>query len=104
MSDTQFKTTDIPTVNKAGRTAVPNPFVGRFPSDEKALVVSVPQGKGSTEANRLVRQARQAAQDVDRTARVIESGEGKDFTLTFWTVERITRKTTEAEAEAPAEA
>lgn len=99
-----FKTAEIPTVNKAGRTAMPNPFVSRFPSDDKALVVAVPEGKGSTEANRLVRQARQAAQDVDRTARVVEGGEGKSFTLTFWTVERITRKATEAPAEAPAEA
>jgi hypothetical protein len=97
---TTFKTTTIPTVNKAGRTAMPNPFTEAFPSDEKALVVVVPEGHGSTEANRLVRQARQAAQRVDRTARVVEGEANGKATLTFWTVERITRKTSEAPAEA----
>ena len=104
MTDTAFKSVAIPTVNKAGRTAMPNPFTDKFPSDDKALVVVVAEGENSTEANRLIRQARQAAQNVDRTARVLPGEANGKFTLTFWTVERITRKSAEAEAEAPAEA
>lgn len=104
MTDLAFATTDIPATTKSGRTAMPNPFVDHFPSDDKALTVTVKEGRDSTEAKRLIRQARQAAKAVERTARVdLVDGPKGSVTMKFWTVDQITRNAT-VESEAPAEA
>lgn len=87
-----FETVEIPKRARAGRTALPNPFTELFPLDTEARTFVIPQGLDSTEARRLVRQARQAAKDVDRSAQisVSEVPEGTKFVV--WTTERIVRK------------
>lgn len=100
MTDLAFKTTEIPETTKSGRTAMPNPFTEHFPSDDKALTVTVAEGRDSTEARRLIRQARQAAKAVERTARVdLVDGPKNTVTMKFWTVEQITRSNGETEAD-----
>lgn len=100
MSNLAFQTTEIPETTKSGRTAMPNPFTEHFPSDDKALTVTVPEGRDSTEARRLIRQARQAAKAVERTARVdLVDGPKNSVTMKFWTVEQITRSNGETEAD-----
>lgn len=103
MTDLAFATSEIPAATKSGRTAMPNPFADHFPSDETALVVVVKEGRDSTEAKRLVRQARQAAKAVERTARVnlTDLPGNKGVEMKFWTQAQITRSTsTEAVTEA----
>lgn len=93
MTDLAFASTDIPETTKSGRTAMPNPFTEHFPSDDKALTVTVKEGRDSTEAKRLIRQARQAAKAVNRTARVDLTDAAKGaVTMKFWTVAQVTRK------------
>lgn len=87
-----FKTTAIPTDVRTGRKAMDNPFSEAFPADKEALTFTIPQGQDSVEARRLLRQARQAAAKVDRTARVVtEEVKGKT-NFKVWTVARVTRK------------
>lgn len=93
MSDNiSFTETDIPTVT---RVSAPNPFDGRFPADDKALVTTVNAASDSTDVKRLVSQARKAAKAVERTARVTVVQEGtkaKPVTkVTVWTVPPIFR-------------
>lgn len=92
--DLEFDYAEIP-ASAAGRTAEPNPFTEVFPSDEKALVVTVANDKKVIA--KVKTQARKAAHAVDRTARVsvaVESrGTGKNradvAVLTLWTIPRI---------------
>ena len=103
MSEIKFNSTEIPARAKTGRTPMPNPFREVFPSDEKALSFTVPFAEDSTEVRRLVRQAREAAKDVDRSPQVkITETENKgkvETTLTVWTVARITRNPKDESAE-----
>lgn len=103
MSEIEFNSTEIPARAKTGRTPMPNPFREVFPSDDKALTFTVPFAEDSTEVRRLVRQAREAAKDVDRSPQVkITETENKgevETTLTVWTVARITRKPKDETAE-----
>ena len=103
MSEIEFNSTEIPARAKTGRTPMPNPFREVFPSDEKALSFTVPFAEDSTEVRRLVRQAREAAKDVDRSPQVkITETENKgkvETTLTVWTVARITRNPKDESAE-----
>lgn len=98
MSEITFTEVEIPTKAKAGRTAMPNPFEGKFPSDDKALMIEIPEERGSVEANRIERQARTAAKAVDRTARILiedvedAKGKPKGTRFTIWTIERQVRK------------
>lgn len=93
--------TEIPKI-VVKRESAPNPFAGHFPSDDKALpVVMTDTSEESLNkaVGRLVARARQAAADVDRTARksvtITTDGTGKAKTYTatilFWTVARQTR-------------
>lgn len=100
----RFETVDAPKESKAGRKPLPNPFKDPdvFPTPEgEARSVLVEEGRNSTRANRLVRQARQAAKDLGLTARVqVNEGatstglalDGDTVQLLFWTVERVGRK------------
>lgn len=94
MTDLAFATTDIPATTKSGRTPMVNPFAEHFPSDDKALVVRVSQGRDSTEAKRLIRQARAAAKACERSARVdLTDLPGKQgVEMKFWTQAPIVRK------------
>lgn len=83
--------TAIPTTSRAGRTPLPNPFTEKFPADSAALTFTVAEGRDSVEARRLVRQARQAAKRVDRTARITLTDTPKGVEFTVWTVERMVR-------------
>lgn len=87
-----FEAVEIPKRARAGRTALPNPFTDLFPLDEEARTFEIPDGPNTTEARRLVRQARQAAKAVDRSAQInmTETPEG-GTQFTVWTTERITR-------------
>ena len=104
MSEIKFNSTDIPARAKTGRTPMPNPFREVFPSDDKALTFTVEFPEDSTEVRRLIRQAREAAKDVDRSPQVkVSEVEGKggkvQTTLTVWTIARITRKPKDSEQE-----
>ena len=61
----EFSKVPIPTTRaKRGRPALVNPWVEQFPTDEAVqCVVLAPED--STEVRRLVRQARQAARDLN---------------------------------------
>lgn len=94
-----IKTASIPTRTNVGRKAMPNPFDGLFPSDSEALVLTIAEPEDSTEANRIKRQAREAAHKVDRSPQVVtEPTEDGGTKFTVWTVERVVRK---AKDEAP---
>ena len=94
----KITTTAVPTITRAGRPALPNPWTEHFPSDEAALTVIVKADPDSTEVKRLRRQAQQAARKVERSAmvRVVEKAGGKTE-LTVWTVPQITRARTATE-------
>jgi len=94
-------TVEIPKTTIARETA-PNPFDGRFPSDDAALPVTLTaatEDDAVKAVNALVARARKAAQAVDRTARksvsieATGSGKNKVWTATalFWTVKRQER-------------
>lgn len=104
MTEITFQTAEIPARAKTGRTPMANPFREAFPSDEKALTFTVAFPEDSTEVRRLIRQAREAAKDVDRSpqVKVTESKDSKgkvETTLTVWTVARIVRKSKDEEQE-----
>lgn len=92
----EINTAEIPVRKRAGRTPLPNPFTEHFPSDEKALTLTVEFPKDSIEVRRLFRQARIAANAVDRSPQIqaVESTQ-KDGTvtteLTVWTIDKIVR-------------
>ena len=93
----EINTTEIPERKRTGRTPLPNPFTDHFPSDDKAITITVPHPKDSAEVRRLFRQARIAANAVDRSPQVqavevLGKGEEVSTEMTVWTVERITRK------------
>lgn len=88
----EFSKTEIPTASRSGRTPLPNPFVGEFPADEKALSLTLAGGRESLEVRRLTRQARQAAKAVDRTARIMLTDVEGGVEFKVWTVEKITRQ------------
>lgn len=89
----EFKDTEIPTTTRMGRTPLPNPFHDLFPLDEAAKTFDVEEGKDSIEARRLVRQARQAAKQIDRTARLsVTENEDGSASFVVWTVMRKPRK------------
>jgi len=101
MSDITFgETVEIPKI-AVKRETTPNPFDGKFPSDEAALPVTLTadsEDAALKAVNSLASKARKAAQAVNRTARksaTIEetvTGTGKSKTTTytvsmlFWTV------------------
>lgn len=95
-----FETAAIPAVT-VNRTAEPNPFDGKFPSDEAALVVTIDgtEEEQAAQVKKIISQARKAAQAVDRTARkkteAVEVGTGKTkhnaTRVYLWTVSRVTR-------------
>lgn len=89
--DITFEKTEIPKTERMGRPPIPNPFEDVFPADDEAVVSVVPYDEDSVEVRRLVRQARQAAKKVDRSARhkieVVEDG----VKFTAWTIERKER-------------
>lgn len=87
-----LKTTDIPATARTGRTPMPNPFTEAFPSDDKALTFVVPEGRDSREANRVIRQVRAAAKNVNRTGRIVLKDVEGGVEFTVWTIERMTRK------------
>ena len=88
----EFDRVPVPTRARSGRTPLPNPFVGVFPADTEALTFVVSQGADSVEARRLIRQARQAAKAVDRSAQIRQDNvPGGGVRFTVWTVARITR-------------
>ena len=97
MSEFTVKTTEIPERKRTGRTPLPNPFTEHFPSDDKAITLTVEHPKDSVEVRRLFRQARQAANAADRSPQiqaveVVGKGGKVSTEVTVWTVERITRK------------
>lgn len=84
--------TNVPTISRAGRKPLPNPWIEHFPADTEALTVVVKAAPDSTEVNRLRRQAQQAARLVGRSAMVQVDGlPGGKVRLTVWTVDQITR-------------
>lgn len=93
--DITFEKTEIPKTERMGRPPLPNPFKDVFPSDDVAVVSVVPFDADSVEVRRLIRQARQAAKDVDRAARhkIEVTEEGTKFTA--WTVERRAKNSEE---------
>lgn len=105
----EIKTTEIPATARTGRTPMENPFKDAFPSDDKALTFLVPEGRDSREANRLIRQVRAAAKNVNRTGRIVLKDVEGGVEFTVWTITRMTRKAqaqreavTDAQAEAKA--
>ena len=91
-----FGSAEIPERKRGGRKPLPNPFVGVFPSDDRAATLTVEHPKDSKEVRRLVRQARIAANAVDRSPQVqaVEAmnADGSIQTeMTVWTVDKITR-------------
>lgn len=99
-----FETSEIPASTKAGRTPLPNPFVGNFPSDDKSLVVTLTGDDNTAQnRNRLIRQARQAAKAVERSARQDTTPGDGQTVMKFWTVPLVKRATATTEAEAPVE-
>ena len=93
----EINTTEIPERKRTGRTPLPNPFTDHFPSDDKAITLTVDHPKDSVEVRRLLRQARQAANAADRSPQIqaveVVGEEGKISTeVTVWTVARIIRK------------
>lgn len=105
MSEITFETVEVPKTVKTGANKLPNPFEGKFPSDDAALKLTLPYVTDDdvTAVNRLVRQAQEAARKVDRSARVLQEdskeGVGRNRhpvkLLTVWTVPKITRKSKE---------
>lgn len=101
----KFTETDVPA--NVRREAEPNPFDGVFPRDDKAIKLTVDGPKDHKNVRKLVTQARKAGLAVDRTTRVkvTQTGTGKNTKteLVFWTVKRITRKSTETTDESTTE-
>ena len=101
-----FKTVDVPE-KIVSRTIAPNPFIvnNLFPTEGKAIALTLPANTEEDERviKTLVTQARKAGAIVEKTARVkredaeVETGTGKaktvtkQATLTFWTVDKITK-------------
>lgn len=105
-----FTETEIPAVT-VKRATEPNPFSDVFPTKEgRALTVTLPGTVNDTEKDKsgntvatahasairkLTAQARKAANDVDKTARVhaevTGSGKQAKTVLTIWTVNRVRR-------------
>lgn len=94
MSDFSFgDATSIPTVTR-NATREPNPFEGKFPSDDAAIPVTFPADADTKAVEKVIRQAYQAARDADRTARIkrqtVTVGTGKNarqaVQLIVWTV------------------
>lgn len=100
-----FTETEIPTRITSRSDSTPNPFLDAFPRDEKALVavLDVPEKdpenaeKDHPQIVTLKAQARRAATEKDRTARVkVEKAEDSTdekprTRVLVWTVKRITR-------------
>lgn len=96
----KITTSTIPARPNVGRKAMPNPFAGLFPSDKEALTLTIPEAIGSTEANRLVRQAREEAHKVNRSPQVLtEPTEDGGTKFTVWTVARVVRVKAGSESE-----
>lgn len=89
----EFSTAEIPSKTRSGRTPMDNPFLSVFPSDSKALIFRVEEGRKSLEARRVIRQVRQAARAVDRTGRItmVDLPDGS-VQFAVWTVEKIVRR------------
>lgn len=88
----QITKTAVPTVARAGRKPLPNPWTEHFPADSEALTVNVKAAPDSTEVNRLRRQAQQAAKAVGRSAMVqVSALPGGKTKMVVWTVDQITR-------------
>jgi len=97
------------------REQTPNPFRGKFPTnEEKALKVGPLPSTTEDErkaVERVVYMAQKAANEVGLTARVkreaVETGTGKNkvtqTVLLFWSVEKITRKRKDKDTDATAE-
>lgn len=60
----EFSKVPIPTGSKRGRPALVNPWVEQFPTEE-AVECVVEAHLNSIEVRRLIRQARQAARDLN---------------------------------------
>ena len=91
--------TEVPTVSRAGRKPLPNPFTEHFPADTEALKLNVKALPGSTEVSRLRRQAQQAARAANRSAMVqVTALPGGNTRMVIWTVDQITRTRKNAEA------
>lgn len=93
----EITSTEIPTRKRAGRTPLPNPFTDHFPADDKAISLVVPFPQDSVEVRRLRRQARIAANAVDRSPQFqaveaeADTDSGFETQITVWTIDRITR-------------
>jgi hypothetical protein len=85
------------------RVARPNPFAGRFPTEEgKAMIVTLPSGTDDEkkEVNAVVNLAQSAAREAGWTGRVkreeVNLGSQKapkpGTKLTIWSVPKITHK------------
>lgn len=101
MTDLNFVFENTPTI-KRGPTRGPNPFAEHFPTDEgKSLGLTVKGIKGNPDSktiSTLTRQAREAAQALNLSARVVTGDptpKTGDVKMNFFTGTRIvrTRKT-----------
>ena len=104
--DLNFTTVDVPEKIVA-RPVAPNPFIVNklFPTTGQAIALTLPANTEDDERliKTLITQARKAGAMVEKTARVkredhtVEVGVGKakheekSSTLTFWTVDKITK-------------
>lgn len=100
--DLNFATTDQP-AQAHTRESAPNPFAGKFPTEEgKAFYVDLPSSTDDENkvVKRVIAQAQTAAREAGYTGRVrrdsVTIGTGKTAKagtrLTFWSIPKIERK------------